>query len=202
MTAKHLLILALAAFSSTACRVERDPNYEWLPWINYMFFSQAAESQAPSPVNAEGKPVFTNGQAMQVPPKGTIPRGYEPLHFAKDDAGRELAGKQLKNPQEASVPNLERGKVAFTTFCAPCHGLGGAGDGPVSKRGIAGFPIHQKDGNAGEKMPDGHLFHIISYGRNNMPSYASQVAPADRWNIILYLRQLQADNAKVQTSQK
>jgi len=48
----------------------------------------------------------------------------------------------------------------------------------------------------------GHIFHIISYGRGVMPSYASQIGPTDRWNIITYLRQLQADNAKAQTAQK
>lgn len=202
MTAKHLLLLALAALSTAGCRVERDPNYEWMPWINYMFFAANPESQAKSPETPDGKPIFANGRAMQDPPKGTIPRGYEPLHFSSDAAGRDDAGAKLKNPQEANETNLARGKVAFVTWCAPCHGPGGAGDGPVAKKGIPGFPIHTKDGNAGDKMPDGHIFHIISYGRGVMPSYASQIGPADRWNIITYLRQLQADNAKAETAQK
>ena len=40
-------------------------------------------------------------------------------------------------------------------------------------------------------MKDGQLFHILTYGQNNMPSYASQLSRDDRWNAILYVRTLQ-----------
>jgi mono/diheme cytochrome c family protein len=64
----------------------------------------------------------------------------------------------------------------------------GAGDGLVTKRGMPGFPI-----NAGAPtgFPDGKIFHLTSYGRNNMPSYATQVSQEDRWKIVLHLRELQ-----------
>lgn len=166
------------------CRVERETNYEWLPWINYMFFSPAAETNTRNPV-------FRNHQTNQVPPAGTIPRGFVPLHYSADDAGRTLAGQELHNPEKATPETLARGKVVYDTFCLPCHGTLGAGDGPVSKRGMPGFPIGAPDNNAA-KWPDGYLFHILSYGRGNMPSYASQINQDDRWKAILYLRQLQA----------
>jgi mono/diheme cytochrome c family protein len=41
-------------------------------------------------------------------------------------------------------------------------------------------------------MRDGQLFHILTFGQNNMPSYASQLSRADRWNAIAYVRLLQA----------
>jgi len=28
--------------------------------------------------------------------------------------------------------SLEKGKIEFTTYCAPCHGVSGRGDGPVA----------------------------------------------------------------------
>ena len=42
------------------------------------------------------------------------------------------------------------------------------------------------------KMKDGQLFHVLTYGQNNMPSYASQLSREDRWNAILYVRTMQA----------
>jgi mono/diheme cytochrome c family protein len=41
-------------------------------------------------------------------------------------------------------------------------------------------------------MKDGQLFHILTYGQNNMPSYASQLSRDDRWNVILYVRAMQS----------
>ena len=35
------------------------------------------------------------------------------------------------------------------------------------------------------------MFHVLSYGQANMPSYASQVDRDDRWKAILYVRALQ-----------
>jgi mono/diheme cytochrome c family protein len=41
-------------------------------------------------------------------------------------------------------------------------------------------------------MKDGQLFHVLTYGQNNMPFYASQLSREDRWNVILYVRTMQA----------
>jgi hypothetical protein len=35
------------------------------------------------------------------------------------------------------------------------------------------------------------MFHVITMGRNNMPSHAAQVSADDRWKAILYIRKLQ-----------
>ena len=194
-----LTVLVVLAASVSGCRVDREPNYEWLPWINYMFFSSAAETNT-------ANPVFKNKMTNQVPPTGTIPRGFTPVHFTADDAGRIAAGQELVNPFQATPETLHRGKQVFTTFCTPCHGTLGAGDGPVSKRGMPGFPIGGPNDNAGKKLadgklnfPDGYIFHIMSYGRGVMPSYASQIKQEDRWKAILYLRALQnGDAAKIE----
>jgi hypothetical protein len=42
------------------------------------------------------------------------------------------------------------------------------------------------------KLPDGTIFHLITYGRGNMPSLASQIEPMDRWRAVLGVRSLQA----------
>ena len=37
----------------------------------------------------------------------------------------------------------------------------------------------------------GHLLNTISNGTRNMPSYGTQIAAADRWAIVAYVRALQ-----------
>lgn len=176
------------------CAVEREPNYEFLPWLNNMFFSSAAEPYAQAPVSAKtGKPVFANGRVAQLPPAGTLPRGFAPLHFSSDDAGRETAGRELTQPFEATPENLARGAWGFATFCVPCHATDGSGAGLVALKAGWNFPIGYTDNNAA-RMPDGMIFHIMSYGRLNMPAYASQISQVDRWKILLHLRQLQQQN--------
>lgn len=51
-------------------------------------------------------------------------------------------------------------------------------------------------------LKDGELFHVISYGRNNMPSHRRQLSQDDRWKTVLYIRDLQhrADPQVAQTA--
>lgn len=46
------------------------------------------------------------------------------------------------------------------------------------------------------KMKDGQMFHVLSFGQANMASYASQISREDRWKVILYVRSLQAQEAR------
>jgi hypothetical protein len=40
-------------------------------------------------------------------------------------------------------------------------------------------------------MADGTMFHSITYGKNNMGSYASQLDRKQRWMVVKYIRTLQ-----------
>ena len=37
---------------------------------------------------------------------------------------------------------------------------------------------------------DGYFFDIITNGKNNMPGYAHQISPEDRWAIVTYINAL------------
>ena len=185
MRPQLLMTFAAGALLVSGCNVQSQPNFMIAPQINHMVFSSAAESQAESTF-------LPNGRTLQTPPEGTIPRGFKPLHYtgAKEEA--KQAGDELKNPFEPNAENLARGKWGYMTFCTPCHGEFGFGDGPVSKRGMPGFPITPKDSKpVMDGYKDGHIFHIITYGRGMMGGYASQLEQKDRWKIILHLRTLQ-----------
>ncbi|MBI4164529.1 MAG: cytochrome c [Acidobacteria bacterium] len=173
-----LLMLFLATVAlNWAERAERDrPHVEILP---EMVRSAAAESFSPNPV-------FADGKTLQKPAPGTIPRGLLPLHYQATPEDAHRAGEELTNPYSLNNENaLKRGASVYANFCLACHGPTRAGDGPVARRGYPPPPAQPPP------IKDGEMFHIITYGRGNMPSHAGQLSREDRWKVILYIRSLQ-----------
>jgi mono/diheme cytochrome c family protein len=93
------------------------------------------------------------------------------------------------NPVPPTPASLARGEVMFNRACVPCHGATGAGDGPV---GAFGLPVISLLTPQAAGYTDGFIYNMIRYGRGAMPSYAHQIPHFDRWNIVNYVRQLQA----------
>ncbi len=157
-----------------------DRNYEVLP---SMIFSVAYNSQSENPN-------FKDGSTSRSVIAGTIARNMMPLEFNATAEDAIRAGKELTNPFSASEDILTRGAVAFGTFCQPCHGAVGQGDGIVAQRGFPPPPSLMAD--RALAMKDGQIFHIQTFGQNNMPSMASQISKEDRWKVVHYIRQLQS----------
>ena len=131
-------------------------------------------------------PNFANGKTLQIPVAGTIARGIMPLHFEATEADAVRAGKELINPYaQTDTAAIERGRLVFKSFCMHCHGTTGAGDGMVAVRGFPPPPSLTAE-NA-MSLPQGRMFHIITYGQGNMPSHSALVSPDDRWKVILYI---------------
>lgn len=186
------LLLALVAVVSAnwlATPNRARPNLEFLP--------QMAHSPR---YNAFGpNPNFADGSTLQSPEAGTIARKHMPLHYAATPQDAARAGEELRSP--VAPDNgwaRQRGEFVFAAFCQECHGAGGAGNGPVVQRGFPPPPSLLADHARGLK--EGQIFHILTYGQNNMPSYASQLSRDDRWNVIAYLRTLQATASPTTTA--
>ena len=165
------------------------PNFEFLPQM-----AHAPRYNAFAP-----NPNFNNGATLQRPEPGTIPRELMPLHYAATAQDAIRAGQELQNPLSADNRRArDRGAFVFANFCAVCHGPGGAGNGPVAQRGYPPPPSLLAE--HAQKMKDGQLFHVLTYGQNNMPSYASQISRDDRWSVILCVRVMQAAAAPASTA--
>lgn len=156
------------------------PNFEYFPNM-----AHSARYAAFSP-----NPNFPDGKTLQRPEPGTVPRGFLPLHYQATPQDALRAGEELQNPFSSADPRaVERGAFVFTNFCMECHGAGGVGNGPVA---LKGFPAPASlVAERAIKMKDGQIFHILTHGQGNMPSYASQLSRNDRWRAILYVRGLQ-----------
>jgi mono/diheme cytochrome c family protein len=112
-----------------------------------------------------------------------------PLHYAATEEDAQAAGLEMKNPFAADDSEaLARGQAVFQKYCVACHGGSGNGDGPVAMRGFPPPPSFAT--GKSRQMADGGLFHILTYGRGNMPPHAGLVSREDRWKVILHVRRL------------
>jgi mono/diheme cytochrome c family protein len=131
---------------------------------------------------------FPDGRGSRVPPAHTVARGQlrDDEQFFTGKVGPQLAANF---PMPVTRHLLERGQERFNIYCAVCHGPTGEGNGMIVQRGFPQPPsLHeQRLRNA----PPGHFVDVITNGYGVMYSYASRVAPEDRWAVTAYIRALQ-----------
>ncbi len=94
----------------------------------------------------------------------------------------------VKNPLAGNTAVLKDAKVLYTSYCVPCHGDKGKGDG-VAAAGLSTKPADHS-GNFVQKQTDGALFWELSEGHNPMPAYKTALTDAQRWSLINYIRTL------------
>jgi mono/diheme cytochrome c family protein len=180
-----LLVLGIALCLGTALLLRRDfrePNYELVP-ERQMALSPAYGAYAPNPN-------FPDGLTFRQPPPGTIARGSQAFPYGPTPAEAARAGQELENPFSVATPEARKqAEALYATYCLLCHGKTGMGDGKVSGRGFPA-PLSFLKPQAME-MKDGTMFHILTYGKGNMPAHNLQLSPDERWLTILHVRVLQ-----------
>jgi mono/diheme cytochrome c family protein len=128
---------------------------------------------------------FADGKSARPIPAGTVPRPPSPV----DD----VVPLSTTNPLTIDRNTLEAGQLQFEIYCAVCHGRLGNGDGMVVQRGFTRPPSFHVDRLRTE--PDAHIYNVITRGYGAMLSYGDRVPPDVRWEIIAYIRALQAASA-------
>lgn len=184
----HLLKLSLrgstllfAAMLATSCNRADVPAIQYAPEMYEPIPYEALKQTNVNLIN----PMGTN---QRVPVVGTVPLGKLDYytHIPKDSVG--IAERTLRNPYSYTKANLEEGKALYTRVCAHCHGEQGDGQGPVGIK-FKGVPNYAA--GAYKTMNDGHIYHVIQWGRNRMMPHGSIVNPEERWKITMYVRVLQ-----------
>jgi len=198
-----------------------NPGREYAPnmyhSVPYDPFTQVTEWDAGRWVTSIGYPAYgehDNGHAefhnsnlfnrhrmnMRMPPANTVKRnaqGWLPYRLPNDSTGLRMSSS-LRNPLDSTTEVIAAGRALYEMYCDHCHGPTGVGDGNVAtgvtadgqeKGAYAGVPSYQSE--ALLNMTEGHIFHVITYGRNLMWPHGSQIAPEDRWRIAKYVKTLQ-----------
>lgn len=131
---------------------------------------------------------FADGRSSRPLVEGTVARGYlrldELLYTGKVDG--ELSETL---PFSVSRDLLGRGQERYNIYCSPCHDQVGNGQGMIVRRGLRPPPSFHIERL--RTAPIGHFFDVITNGYGAMANYAVEVAPADRWAIVAYVRALQ-----------
>jgi mono/diheme cytochrome c family protein len=125
-------------------------------------------------------------------PEGSIPanspNGDRPAPFAQTEL--ETVAAALTNPYPVDDALLARGELQYERNCSVCHGVQGAGDGPVVAP--TKFPYAPAiNGAATAARSDGYIYGVTRVGRGLMPAYGYRMTEADMWATVAYLRRLQ-----------
>lgn len=134
---------------------------------------------------------FADGRNAQKPVHGTVARGKLNYiyPYPQTNEGYEAAGRELKDPLPATPEVKAEGQQIFLKYCIHCHGEKGQGNGTIAAAGKIGVPSYADD--AHKNLPEGKMFHTLTYGKNLMGSHASQLSPTERWTVIRYIQDFQ-----------
>jgi len=101
----------------------------------------------------------------------------------------ELMTVKMHNPLQADTASLAHGKTLFETACSPCHGMTGQGNGSVAHL-LQHKPANLLTG-VSKNLPDGYIYGYIRNGGLWMPSYNDAMSSNERWQVVLYVRDLE-----------
>lgn len=187
-----------------------DPGRSYMP---DMYYSRAFETYYYNDVHGEYDSLKKRGifyNRMPVP--GTIARGDMSSYNLTNDSVGLNAANAIKNPLDsitASPAQLKEAERVYLINCGICHGEKLDGNGPLWNGGNGPYPAAPRPLNAdyAKNLSDGHYFHVITFGKGVMGSYASQLKTEQRWWVIKYIRSKQgpaggkaADSATAKTA--
>lgn len=202
-------------------------NYFWNTWDSASFFTRKDLSFPRDPVagtvprgyaghflaqDPAGQLAVMDLLAGKTPGSMSIPvNGHAPYYYADSEPERARATAEIiANPFPITEAGLAKGMELYTIFCGICHG---------EKADGAGYLVRDANpatGDAGGKFPaapanmllddfvnssNGRYYHAIMYGRNTMGAYADKLSYEERWQVIHYIRSLQAKAKTLEYSQ-
>ncbi len=185
---KSIIVASLMAsigWFTTACNsdeMRRNPGRTYAPDMTY---SRAYEAYTESPN-------FTDSQASRLAVTGTIAVGHDlPDHLIEGDTN---SYKSLTTSYRFNEAEIKEGERLYMIYCGICHGGNHDGNGPLYASGkFSAMPANLKDPKY-MAMNVGTMYAAIKFGKNLMGSYASQLNPKQRWQVIAHIKKMQSEN--------
>lgn len=131
--------------------------------------------------------------------------GAKPYYYADTEEERTRAMAEIiNNPYPITDAGLERGKLLYNVYCGICHGEKGDGGGYLVRDNGGKYPVQPANFTTDEFIAatNGRYYHGIMYGKNLMSGYADKLGYEERWQVIHYIRSLQAASKKLEYSEK
>lgn len=198
---------SLNTFDSASVKSLRELSQPGLPVAGTMPRGFAAAATTGQVFGSPAEAVeFTKGKMLQddIPMR---PNGHVPYYFPDSDTGRTMATNQLiYNPFPITKSGIATGQELYNLYCGICHGDKGDGTGylfDTDQNPNAKFPVAPKNLLLDDMVDasNGRFYHSIMYGINMMGSYSDKLSYEERWQVIHYIRSLQAKEKKLKYSE-
>lgn len=180
------IVSAVFATGLIGCNsAHREPGRAYMPDMAY---SRAVETYAPTD-NLKNEGINYTG----LPVPGTIARGALMPYALKNDSLGYVQSASVTNPLAIGAIDMTNAERLYLVNCGICHGPKLDGNGPLWKDGNGPFTAAPKNfmDAAMKSMPEGTMFHSVTYGKGAMGSYASQLTSRQRWEVIAYIKSKQ-----------
>ena len=121
--------------------------------------------------------------------------GEAPFYFANTEEERLRCEKEMvNNPFPITAAGLERAKPLYEIYCGICHGEKGDGQGWLVSMPDSKYPAQPKNliGDDMIAAGNGRYYFALMYGKNVMGGYSDKLSFEERWQVLHYVRSLQA----------
>jgi mono/diheme cytochrome c family protein len=174
--------------------VRREPGRTYMPDMAY---SRAYETYAERDSSIFTKSESDRGHKIfynNTPVAGTMAQGDMAAYTLKNDSTGYAESANIINPIVIESVNMKEAERLYLVNCAICHGAKLDGNGPLYKDGNGPYSAKPASLVGDAKytaMKEGTMFQSITYGKNAMGSYASQLTTKQRWEVIYYIKMKQ-----------
>ncbi len=196
---------------SIAVEANTDNYYFYHTWDgrqNYRNYAQplmpvkgtiARGALAESAISSNGAEDLSNNAIR------TTHSGHVPYYYGNSEEERARASREItRNPVALTADGLASGKELYLIYCGICHGEKGDGAGYLVRDDGGVYPAQPanliKDEFIGSS--EGRLYHAIMHGKNVMLGYADKLSYTERWNVIHYIRSLQAASKNLKYNER
>jgi mono/diheme cytochrome c family protein len=109
----------------------------------------------------------------------------------------------VNNPFPITKEGLEKAKPLYNIYCGICHGEKGDGQGWLVTMPDSKYPAQPKNliGDDMIAAGNGRYYFGIMYGKNVMGGYTDKLSFEERWQVIHYIRSLQAKSKSLEYSE-
>ncbi|MEM7102653.1 MAG: c-type cytochrome [Bacteroidota bacterium] len=152
----------------------------------------AGLSTAVSAEAMEAKAAFLEGK----PVNGFVPYYYENTEEERTRASEEIT----TNPFPITAAGVAKGKDLYNIYCGICHGDKADGNGYIVREDGGVYPAQPANliNEEFTAASEGRFYHALIYGKNVMGGYTDKLSYEERWQVIHYIRSLQAKEAGVE----
>jgi len=141
-----------------------------------------------------------NNNSVNVPMNGSVPYYYKDTEEERTRAMTEITA----NPFPITDKGLLDAKPLYDIYCGICHGEKGDGNGYIVRDDGGVYPAQPANLISDEFIAasSGRFYHAMMYGKNVMGGYADKLSYEERWQVIHYVRFLQAKEKKLVYSEQ